>query len=231
MHGPYMNQSNINILKDVKRTIDSLLQIIMDKEGVPVRDVFNPSIKYQIKTYPNLNNAINKANEIWFGADWHLWKKGNFQNPSKDELINNQMSMVKSNDIYIMLGDMVHRDTYESDVESKLKTIIGKLKGTKVLVLGNHDIFDKQYYLNAGFDYVNEGFLWDKFAVTHVPLHHSAYQGAEYNIHGHTHGWNGERRVPFKNHVCVYSGMYDNKPITLSDLMLRFERYKRTNPS
>jgi len=55
----------------------------------------------------------------------------------------------------------------------------------------------------------------------------SAFQGAEYNVHGHTHGYNGDRRVPYKNHICIYSTGLRNMPITLNEAFERFERYKR----
>lgn len=215
-------------LNDIKNQIDKLLSDIQTTEdGTVVRDVFNPSIKFDIKKYPQVDNILNKADTIWLGSDWHLWRKGIRQNPNKEHLIKNQVRYVKPNDAYIFLGDLAHRDTYEKDVQIKLKKIIGLLRGKKILIMGNHDIYDKQFYYDCGFEHVSDGFVWDKYIFSHVPLHFSAFQGAEYNIHGHTHAYNGDRKVPYKNHVCVYSDKYNYMPITLEQLMSRFQQYRR----
>ncbi len=215
-------------LLSIINKINHLLSVVEPRpDDTQVRDVYNPTIKNLIKRYPQIDRVLDSANQIWLGADWHLWLKGDFKNPNKDELIRNQMNVVKPNDVYIMLGDMVHRDTYEENVEGQLQEIIRKLKGTKIFIMGNHDIFPAQFYLDAGFDFVNDGFIWRNYIFSHVPLHFSAFQGAEYNIHGHTHGYNGDRRVPYKNHVCIYSTGNKNMPITLEESIKKFERYKR----
>lgn len=215
-------------MKHILNQINHLLSIVTkDKDSVKLRDVFNPAIKFKIKKYPELNRLLNSAPEIWLGSDWHLWKKGDRSNPKAKEIIKHQKLIVKPNDVFIMLGDIVHRDTYNEDIPNLLKTIIPTLKGKKVLILGNHDIYDKQFYYDCGFDHVNDGFLWKDYVFSHVPLHFTAFQGAKYNIHGHTHGYNGDRKVPYKNHVCVYTEALGNKPISIDDLMVRYHRYKR----
>ena len=215
-------------LTDVLMQIDLLLsEIEKTSDGTFVRDVYNPAIKQYIKEYKEVNDILDNADKIWLGSDWHIWKKGNFKNYNARSLIYNQKKFVKPNDAFIFLGDIVHRDTFEPDIQQKLKTIISGLAGQKIMVLGNHDIFDKQFYYDCGFEHVNEGFIWRNFVFSHVPLHFSAFGDAEYNIHGHTHGWNGDRKVPYKNHICVYSESYNNMPITLEQIMIRFQRYRR----
>lgn len=216
------------MLLKIKYQIDRLLSEVKEAgDGTVVRDVFNPSIKQDIKKYPQVDNILNGANEIWLGSDWHLWKKGSFQNLDRGELIKNQVRTVKPNDAYIFLGDIAHRDTFEKNLKDKLYKLLNVLRGKKILVLGNHDIFEKEFYYDCGFEHVNEGFIWQNYVFSHVPLHFSAFKGAEYNIHGHTHGYNGDRKVPYKNHVCIYSKNYNNMPITLEQSIIRFERYKR----
>ena len=101
------------MLHQIKNAIDRLLSDIQTtKDGTLVRDVYNPSISQDIKKYPQVDKILNSADEIWLGSDWHLWKKGSFKNPNRDDLIRNQVKVVKSNDAFIFLGDIVHRDTY-----------------------------------------------------------------------------------------------------------------------
>jgi len=215
-------------LRQIQHDINDLLSVVENRpDSTNIRDVYNPAIKNLIKKYPQIDRVLDSAPQIWLGSDWHLWLKGDFKNPNKDELIRNQIQTVKPNDVFIMLGDLVHRDTYEENVEGQLRDIISKLKGKKILIMGNHDIFPAQFYADAGFDFVNDGFIWKNIIFSHVPLHFSAFQGAEYNVHGHTHGYNGDRRVPYKNHICIYSTGLRNMPITLNEAFERFERYKR----
>jgi calcineurin-like phosphoesterase family protein len=216
-------------LKKIIHKIDELLSVVENRpRGDRIRNIFNPDIKHLLKSYSKVNQILNNAPNIWLASDWHLWKKGLRNNPDKDSLISNQIKTVGSSDAFIYLGDIAHRDSYYPNLKDEISKIFKSLKGKKILILGNHDIFEDAYYQNeCGFEHVNDGFYWDRYVFSHAPLHFSLYNGAKYNVHGHTHGYNCDRRVPYKNHVCIYSKAYGNYPIKLEDAIRRFERYKR----
>lgn len=63
-----------------------------------------------------------------------------------------------------------------------------QLNGRKQLVMGNHDRFHAQEYLDAGFEGLH-GALKDRdILLTHVPVHPSELGGRfQFNVHGHLH--------------------------------------------
>lgn len=79
------------------------------------------------------------------------------------------------------LGDVVMKKEYLEMVK--------QLSGKKRLVLGNHDIFDTQLYLNAGFEKLCgvRVFPGLKAVLTHVPMHPESIKEGWINVHGHLH--------------------------------------------
>lgn len=117
-----------------------------------------------------------KINNIYFTADWHLWHKNilkldnrPFQdiNHMRNVLINNYNSTVTDSDICYFLGDM--------GLCSKglMEPIIKQLKGTKILLLGNHDKGTNSM-MGVGFDIVLYGATLkianNKVTMSHCPL-------------------------------------------------------------
>lgn len=96
---------------------------------------------------------------LYFTADWHLWHKNIIKycnRPFKhvDEMnktiIRNYNKRIKEEDEVWFLGDLtMGNDQY------KLQNIIDNLKGTKHLVLGNHDKLRPWQYLEVGFSSVH----------------------------------------------------------------------------
>ena len=98
----------------------------------------------------------NGRKPTFFTADWHIGHANSikFDNrPFQDvgemhrALIRNYNAQVPENGICYFLGDIA---THNSDLT---KDILSKLRGTKVIIVGNHDKNSNALYL-MGFDVV-----------------------------------------------------------------------------
>jgi calcineurin-like phosphoesterase family protein len=125
----------------------------------------------------------------WIISDLHLGHKnilgfsgdlrGGKTSEEHDEWIVDQInSVVGKGDLLYICGDVAM--TEESLKELK------RVKGQKILVRGNHDIYSTQSYLEY-FQQVHgmisyKGTFW----LTHSPIHPQELRD-RYNIHGHVH--------------------------------------------
>lgn len=120
-------------------------------------------------------------------------------------------SVVKKGDLLYILGDIA-MDKAGLDSLHKIKC------GQKILIRGNHDIYDTKDYLEH-FQQVY-GLLSFKgtFWFSHAPIHPAELRG-RYNIHGHVHQYsiNDPRYI----NACVE--MTYGVPQSLDDL---FEKHK-----
>lgn len=141
--------------------------------------------------------------QIFFTSDWHIGSENSikFDNrPFKDledmhkQLIRNYNNTVPADGVCYFLGDIA---THGSELT---KSIIEQLKGTRVLLLGNHDRGSQACY-NMGFDVVlnNAMFILQKEHVTmsHCPLR-GLYREDTTGMKGAKEGelWHGESRHP-----------------------------------
>lgn len=97
-------------------------------------------------------------------------------------LIDNWNSVVTPQDHVYHLGDVVINKAY-------LK-LIPLLNGHKRLVLGNHDIYPVEMYLEAGFKKIYAYRVWPKLGIimSHIPLHPMSMRQRKWvNWHGHMH--------------------------------------------
>ncbi len=93
-------------------------------------------------------------------------------------LIDQWNSVVTKHDLVYVLGDVA--------MNRKSLSLVKKLRGTKHLVKGNHDIesFDAyKEYFGAIYGIHNYRRI---FWMTHAPIHPDSLRGL-YNLHGHTH--------------------------------------------
>lgn len=95
--------------------------------------------------------------KTFFTSDWHIGHHNSIKfdkRPFRDlnhmhgVLVNNYNSVVSREDTVYFLGDVGTAFTADSS------SLIHKLEGTKVLVLGNHDKKSNRQWLNAGFKVV-----------------------------------------------------------------------------
>lgn len=99
-----------------------------------------------------------------------------------NSIINNWNNVVSPSDHVYVLGDVV--------INKKYLVRIKELKGHKRLVMGNHDIFRTEEYLEAGFEKISGVRVWPKHNLifSHIPLHPDSLRSREWiNVHGHTH--------------------------------------------
>jgi calcineurin-like phosphoesterase family protein len=153
-------------------------------------------------------------------------------------LIDKWNNVVKDDDIVYVLGDFGYMSI------SKIKNILDKLNGTKILIKGNHDGYQVNQYINAGFALVvNE--ITVKFGKTMFKLSHYPYResklkewweifirGKDYThinkkkpnkgiesvlIHGHTH--NGAVKIDKKKRqIHVGCFLHDYCPVSLQQI-------------
>lgn len=139
---------------------------------------------------------------VWIYSDPHFGDKdlecGIVNRPSDEEQIKMINSCVGRKDTLIILGDV-------GDIEC-----VKKLRGYKVLIMGNHDA-GKSNYAEV-FNEVYEGALivGEKLILSHEPVDIPWL----FNIHGHDHA--GHNRP---NHLNVCSDVIGYTPINLNQFL------------
>lgn len=160
---------------------------------------------------------------VYMTSDWHLghrnilkYRKGDFTTREELEALleRNFNSIVTKRDLTYFLGDMCF------DRESL--SIIKRLNGRKLLILGNHDNhLTVRDYLEV-FDDVIGPIKKDGFWLSHLPIHPQELYGKP-NIHGHTHNQNvmyyamGEDRID-TDYYNVSVDVTDFKPVAFKTI-------------
>jgi len=131
-----------------------------------------------------------------------------------DWLVHQWNSVVARNDYIWVLGDICFDKTHLKHLK--------KLRGQKVMVWGNHDLFSLpvyQQYFHLVYGFRKKYGYW----ISHAPVHPQELRGKR-NIHGHVHsnyvlgpdGLTDDRYV----NVCVEA--CDGKPVALDEINARF---------
>lgn len=124
--------------------------------------------------------------------------------------------VVRESDRVYLLGDVV--------INRRCLPILKNLRGRKVLVKGNHDIFklnDYTPYFDDIRSYVvgktHSGFM---YIMSHIPIHEGSLGRFGINIHGHLHSGvvlkDGE---PDPRYVCVSMEHTGFAPMNLNDII------------
>jgi calcineurin-like phosphoesterase family protein len=153
---------------------------------------------------PGIYDAFQRwgTQTVWIYSDPHFGDKdlaeGVKNRPSDEEQIQMINSCVGRKDTLIILGDI-------GDIEC-----VKKLRGYKVLIMGNHDAGKSNY--TGVFNEVYEGALMvgEKLILSHEPVE----LPWAFNIHGHDHA--GCQR-PFHLNVC--SDAIGYKPVNLNQFL------------
>jgi calcineurin-like phosphoesterase family protein len=122
------------------------------------------------------------------------------------KLIKNWNKTISNKDIVYHLGDFAWGNKRE------VKKIVGKLKGYKVLIKGNHDRqYDNGWWHNVGFDdVIHGGIILDNFyLLSHEPMYINSNM-PYVNIHGHMHS----NRMEGKSYYNVSVELNDYKPVS-----------------
>jgi len=97
-----------------------------------------------------------------------------------EELIQRWNSIVGKRDVVYHLGDVLFGT-------GSFHRVLSRLLGTKKLVLGNHDRYSKDRYLQY-FSKVEGCMKFDDSILTHIPVHpYQLEYRFKYNMHGHMH--------------------------------------------
>lgn len=129
-----------------------------------------------------------------------------------EDMVRMWNEMVSPNDKVYHLGDVaIHRRGLE---------VLKRLNGKKVLVRGNHDIFDIEDYAEHFYD-VRGVHVLDKHKVimSHIPLHPDSMKRWRGNIHGHMH----QRNLNDPRYFNVSVEQIGFKPILLDDVLRTFK--------
>ncbi len=165
--------------------------------------------------------------DIWFISDTHFGHSNmlNFKTytgepvrvfkdvEEMDEtMVQNWNRVVKPFDRVYHLGDVV--------INKKHLPLLNRLNGKKVLVKGNHDIYDLTIYQEYFEDIrAYKVFSKEGFICSHIPLHPECLERFKVNVHGHLHT-NIVKDQPQKYiNVCVEQINYT--PIHYDDIIKR----------
>lgn len=180
-----------------------------------------------------IDSTMKNGGRVWLGSDWHLFKrikKGERACKKRvgfDKLVDNVKKKWKDGDLLIYLGDICDGEFKgKNELGDVLRDIIGEKKC--VLVRGNNDTFEDEWYKGCGWTYVVYRFKWNGILFSHPPVEHDY----DMNIHGHIH-FNYKQEpdrvadywVPYNNHICVFDK--DGDLIELKDVIRMLGEYKK----
>lgn len=175
--------------------------------------------------------------KTWLVSDRHLWHDNIIKyckRPFKDgaemteALRTYHNELVKDGDLVYDLGDvtmMRHKRQEQMLIDEQLKW-----NGRWHLFLGNHDHFDTDVYLKAGFKRIlGTGQWFANMWMGHFPVHPQSMGRGVACVHGHTHDWPDFDPVitsdglikPYFN-ISIERTNY--RPIELDDLIARVEK-------
>lgn len=126
-------------------------------------------------------------------------------------MIDNWNSVVSEEDKVYHLGDLGFKNF------TWLSSILSQLKGTKVLIKGNHDNFKASQYLQF-FKDIRAYHILDGFVLSHIPIHPDSLYRWKGNIHGHLHGNNLED----KKYINVSVEQINYTPIDFEVIKKRY---------
>lgn len=121
-------------------------------------------------------------------------------------LVDRWNSVVNRKDTVWHLGDVLFGE-HSFD-------ILGRLNGLKKLVMGNHDRYPIQKYLEH-FSQVFGTVRYREYLLTHVPIHESQFYRFKGNIHGHLHS----SKLDDPRYINVSAEQINLTPITFDELL------------
>lgn len=116
-----------------------------------------------------------------------------------ESVVKNYNQVISNNHRVVFLGDLGNGE--------ELKKYIPKMKGYKILILGNHDKYAKRFY-NDLFDevYSTPIFILPRIVLSHEPI---PVESGVLNLHGHTHAV----KLKSDQHINLCIEHTDYKPV------------------
>ena len=204
---------------------------------MPYKEVLNPLFRdwidiylckmdsYEKGTYLTYNYSYNKLykskevvnyidshKRIFIGSDYHITRPWRKREKLPERIMERHNEVVTDNDIVIMLGDLTDPEfPIEND---KFVEYFQRLKGDKILILGNNDTLPSRVYSEAGFEYVIPNLDYKGIIMSHLP-----YDTNKINIHGHIHLDSYYYDVEVRDHRNIFIDSNDFYPYTLEEAL------------
>lgn len=146
-----------------------------------------------------------------------------WDNPDEmdEEMVKRWNETVKPNDKVYHLGDVV--------INRKALKTLARLNGDKVLIKGNHDIFNLEDY-TPYFRDIRGYHVMNGMILSHIPVHESNLYRFGTNIHGHTHSERVmisdqyvRRQVIDTRYQCVCVEQTDFRPILFEEVIKKIK--------
>jgi len=155
-------------------------------------------------------NICNFTNDD--GSPLRPWDDANVMT---EEMIEWYNELVADADRVYILGDVAFS-------ANNMKSTVGRLKGRKVLVPGNHEPPKMRKYFDL-FDDVRGYVVKKGFIMSHIPLHPGSLSRWKLNIHGHTHANSvtieGTRGEIDPRYYCACVERTNFRPIELQQIL------------
>lgn len=161
--------------------------------------------------------------KVWFTSDWHIGHRNILKYrpiantiPEHDKILfEGHKATVGKRDTTYFLGDMFFEVTDYAIQQ------FSELKGTKILLLGNHDYANIKHLLPI-FDDIIGPIKYKGHWLSHHPIHPQELYGKR-NIHGHTHNQSvmttlNEQLVFDTRYVNVCPDVNNNLPISFEEI-------------
>lgn len=173
-----------------------------------------------------MSKLLDLENTYCIG-DNHFWHKNIIKYENRpfssveemnEVMIKNWNEVINNKSKVIILGDWIFGN--KDNVES----IVRRLKGYKILILGNHDQYSPSYYSQLGVEEVSAyPIIVDDFIMcSHHPMYIS--DNTPYiNVFAHVHG-NPEYKTISKQSACLSVERWGYKPVLLGDICRLIEK-------
>lgn len=168
---------------------------------------------------------------IFFTSDLHFGHNNLINNlrhmttEESDELIiSNWNKIVTKRDVVYILGDL------SMDKPDIVEDCLRQLKGTIKVILGNHDTFRVCSRLAQMGIKICSYMEYDKFLLSHIPVHPSNLVQYRGNIHGHIHipqALDAEGLdLPKNKYFNVNCELHNYTPISYDVIYQHFSQYE-----
>lgn len=134
----------------------------------------------------------------------------NDPNEMDEVLVDNWNKTVGHKDKIYHLGDVA--------INRRCLKTLSRLNGDKVLIKGNHDIFQLKEYIPYFRD-IRAYHVLDRFILSHIPVHESQKKRFVGNIHGHFH----EKTLPDFWYHCVSVEQINYTPVSFDTIKEKYE--------
>ena len=149
--------------------------------------------------------------DLHLGHKWMAHHRG-FQDEfyHDEHIIEKWNKVVGKRDMVYILGDITMNT-------SKYYHQLGRLKGKKRVVLGNHDNIKDVNELLKYVEYVGGAIEYKGCILTHIPIHSSEIDRFRRNIHGHIH----ENVIEHPKYINVSAEAINYTPKKLDELITK----------